>query len=106
MTQPIHYPGDIRQMMSKIRCQTENFSFRSLTLFMNAAESMDHLGLTGALSHIIGTRRILRYAPRLTLKFTRCSTYNTRAVYGLCCATYRMIAIIFSFLVPMVILRT
>jgi hypothetical protein len=43
---------------------------------------------------------------RLTLNFTRRSTYNTRAVYGLCCATYRMIAILFSFLVPMVILRT
>jgi hypothetical protein len=43
---------------------------------------------------------------RLTLNFTHRSTYNTRAVYGLCYETYRMIAILFSFLVPMVILRT
>jgi hypothetical protein len=43
---------------------------------------------------------------RLTLNFTRRSTYNTRAVYRLCHETYRMIAILFSFLAPMVILRT
>jgi hypothetical protein len=38
-TQPIHYPGDIRQMTSKIHAQTENFFASGLTLLLDLLDT-------------------------------------------------------------------
>jgi hypothetical protein len=53
-------------------------------------------GLNGHFMYLIITRTTSNHLAlvekvfRLTLNFTRCSTYNTRAVYGLCHETYSL----------------